>query len=158
MRDELALAATARRLRAAGLVWQPQPGDWCALLDGSRAGLWLVVEADAAVGWATIVATEARWPPARVAAQDALWLPTVGQLKAWLRAHGWRVSTQEVAPPAAVPGWAAGLPGMQAGAASPFAHRCVAVHPARPGAIQTAGLNEAEAVAEAVIVVAALPG
>ncbi|MBA3826688.1 MAG: hypothetical protein H0X24_22670, partial [Ktedonobacterales bacterium] len=59
MRDDLVLADEAQRLRGAGLVWRPQPGDWCALvgaahLAGAGAGVWLVIDTSAA-GWLTVV-------------------------------------------------------------------------------------------------------
>ncbi len=165
MRDDLILTSTARRLRQAGLVWRAQVGDWCALLDGvtrhDEGGLWLVIAADADVGWATVSDAVAMWPPARIATADALWLPSAGQLKAWLRAHGYRVTTIETMTDGSTPaggpittprqGWAASLIG-SAASASPQAasgsHRCEATRGAT--VLRAAGVTEAETVAEVV--------
>ena len=176
MRDDIILASTARRLRAAGLRWVPQVGDWCVLLDGmpeSQAGIWLVIVAEAAFGWAEVKDIAGQWPPARIATTDALWLPTAGQLKAWLRAQGYQVTTVEGAlsvmsaeyaatpvPPAKIvrQGWAAAILGgpqqptpasRYQAATSPIRHRCIAY---RDGLTNEAtGLTESEAVAEVVM-------
>src|SRR5579884_3195943 len=177
MREDIILASTARRLRAAGLRWQPQVGDWCTLLDGVRedqTGLWLVVNADPEIGWADVTDAAGQWPKARIAAKDALWLPTGGQLRSWLRAYGYQVTTLEgadalsAAPTAGPPsqprtsrqGWAAAIlndrpPAPQ----SPFSpdpaqtnvHRCRARHPGDSIPIEATGLSEAETVAEVVM-------
>jgi hypothetical protein len=163
MREDLTLATTARGLRQAGLAWHAQIGDWCVLLDGltsaDASGLWLVTAADPAVGWATVCDAAGQWPPARIALADALWLPTAGQLRAWLRAHGFRVATSETAPgsssmesaPAVRQGWAAGVLGPSPASPPGYAmpHTCEATRDAI--AIRATGVTEAEAAAEAVL-------
>ena len=47
MREDVVTPPMARRLRQAGLLWEPQLGDWCAVLASASlgealAGLWLV--------------------------------------------------------------------------------------------------------------------
>lgn len=173
MRDDLVMVTTARRLRTAGLRWRPQAGDWCTLLDGANitadhAGLWLVTAADAEVGWATIVAISGTWPSARIATNDGLWVPTAGQLKSWLRMHGYRVTTLESPPtpthataPTTQPragGWAAAfikLPETVAdtfGAPSHsiFVHQCQALH-LSGFTLRSEGMAESEAVADVVV-------
>ncbi|HKD75460.1 MAG TPA: hypothetical protein VKB76_08195 [Ktedonobacterales bacterium] len=183
MREDIILASTARRLRSAGLRWQPQVGDWCTLLDGVRedqTGIWLVINADPEVGWADVTDAAGQWPRARIAAKDALWLPTGGQLRSWLRAHSYQVTTLEgadamIAAPAAGPpsqprssrqGWAAAiLNDRQPAPQSPFfpdpaqtiVHRCRARHPGDSigtgpsGPVEATGLSESETVAEVVM-------
>lgn len=174
MRDTLALASTARRLRGGGLIWRPQVGDWCTLIDaahisGDQVGMWLVVDADATVGWINIIDAAAQWPTARISLNDALWLPSTGQLKAWLRALGYQVTTLEggasfAAPSGSLPprqGWAAEILNAAPHQPTPsqplamIAHQCRAVLPAKPPAIEGAGMTEAEAVAEVVALVLA---
>lgn len=167
MHDTLVLASTARRLRGGGLAWRPQVGDWCTLIDaahisGDQVGLWLVVDADATVGWINIIDAAAQWPTARISLGDALWLPSAGQLKVWLRALGYQVTTIEGGTSFATPsgslhahqGWAAsilhGTP-HQSTPSQPLtsiAHQCHAVMPGKLPAIEGAGMTEAEAVAE----------
>jgi hypothetical protein len=144
-------------------------GDWCTLIDaahisGDSAGVWLVVDADAAIGWINIVDAAAQWPVARIASGEALWLPTAGQLKAWLRGLGYYVSTSEgmapggqVAPSTPRPGWAANILGdtarrtpSQPLAMSGFTHHCQVVRNGANTTYDSAGLSEAEAVAEVV--------
>jgi hypothetical protein len=172
MRDDLVLGAQARRLRAAGLVWRPQVGDWCAMLAaaeiaGEDAGIWLVIDVEAS-GMLTVVDGAARWSGQRIVAGEALWLPTCGQLKAWLRGAGYTVSTFEgadlptppLAPSASTasdsrPAWAAALLGVPASPATPPAmpvlhHHCRALRPGSGAVIEGDGLREADAVAEAV--------
>lgn len=172
MRDDLVLAVQARRLRAAGLVWRPQMGDWCVMLaaaeiSGEDAGIWLVIDAEAS-GTLTVVDGAARWSARRIVANEALWLPTCGQLKGWLRGAGYSVSTFEGAdlptpPPApsgstssgARPAWAASLLGAQPmsptqPAAPMLPHHCRALRPSSGTLVEGDGLREADAVAETV--------
>jgi hypothetical protein len=171
MRDDLVMAVQARRLRAAGLVWRPQVGDWCMLLaaadiSGEEAGIWLVIDAEA-TGTLTVVDGAARWSGRRIVASEALWLPTCGQLKGWLRGAGYSVSSLEgVDQPAQTPGtpttqaqgarpaWAAALLGVPTTPPQPAApllrHRCRALRPGTGTIIEGDGLREADAVAEAV--------
>lgn len=169
MRDDLVLTPTARQLRTAGLTWQPQIGDWCALLDGiyladQRAGLWLVIESDPQVGWATVLDSGGRWPPARVAASDALWLPTAGQLKGWLRSQGYHVVVADSEPglgsmpqtsSSPARGWAAGIlaPPPSSAGSGVGGTRCTLTRPGRPEIIQRISTTEAEAVADALLLV-----
>lgn len=156
MRDDLTPIVSARRLRGAGLVWRPAVGDWCALANGAHAGgMYLVVEADATIGWATLLEPEGRWPAARIAAADGLWLPTLGQLKNVARGWGWRVATFEHVPPAALAAWTRDIPGLTPPAAATLPHRCVLTAAVGATSIQTEGFSEVEALAEALI--AAMP-
>jgi len=178
MRDDLVLATMAWRLRQEGLVWRPQVGDWCAMLgaaqiSGAEAGLWLVIDAEAA-GTLTVVDGAARWSARRIVASEALWLPTSGQLKAWLRATGYAVSTSEgAALPAAMgpagaapsnvpPAWAASLLGNSTPASLPAAlalrFHCRAHRQGQPALHEADGMSEAEAVAEVVARVLATEG
>ncbi len=100
MREDLVMTVTARGLRAAGLLWRPRVGDWCVVMDGvhrseSDAGLWLVIEADPAIGWAGVRDARGIWPTARINMADALWLPTAGQLKTWIHGQGYLIATQD---------------------------------------------------------------
>ena len=100
MRDDIVTPTTARRLAGAGLVWEPQIGDWCAILGGEHIGegngsLWLVAGIFPATGMLGLVDSAGKWPAAQAPARDCLWLPTVGKLKAWLRGQGYRVATGE---------------------------------------------------------------
>ena len=167
MRDDLVLADEAQRLRAAGLIWRPQPGDWCALvgaasLAGADAGVWLVIDI-AAAGWLTVVDGAARWAAQRIVAAEALWLPTTGQLKGWLRGHGYTVSTLEgvdlpdappLAPSGNRPAWAATLlPDATAprpAVPSPQRHYCRATRAGLPP-IEARAMSEAEALAQVVL-------
>lgn len=100
MREEVVTPVTARRLAAAGLAWEPQIGDWCTVMGGehiseSRVGLWLVASLAPQPGLIGLVDAAGLWPMTQVPARDCLWLPTIGKLKTWLRAHGFRVATGE---------------------------------------------------------------
>jgi hypothetical protein len=103
MREEVVTPATARLLQRAGLPWDPQLGDWCAMLGGeivaeAQAGLWLVAAVAPQAGLVGLMDAASKWPMARVAVHDCLWLPTAGKLKVWLRALGYRVATGESDP------------------------------------------------------------
>jgi hypothetical protein len=100
MREDVVTPATARRLAAAGLIWEPQIGDWCAILGGEHigeghVGLWLVAAIFPATAMLGLVDSAGKWPAAQAPARDCLWLPTAGKLKAWLRSQGYRVATGE---------------------------------------------------------------
>ncbi len=200
MREDLVLTVTARGLRAAGLPWRPHIGDWCVVMDGvhraeSDAGLWLVIEADPVIGWAGVRDARGVWPTARISVADALWLPTAGQLKAWIHARGYLVATfdyhpafpnspsdglipanrpsstnrmpadpQQPAPhssPTARRGWAADILSEtpQGGAVSQETRlaqfqsgvRCAITLPGQFDTIETVGVTEAEAIADAVL-------
>lgn len=174
MREDLLLATVAQRLRQAGLPWQPQIGDWCALIEaahlaGAEAGIWMIIEIIAKVGQLTVIDGASRWTARRIVAAEALWLPTSGQLKAWLRGHGYQVSTAEgsdILPAttspqnAARPAWANTLLGTAspAPASHPLAaprHQCRAHRVGQPAPITASGPTEAEAVAEVVALVLA---
>jgi hypothetical protein len=167
MRDDIVLTSTARRLRQAGLAWFAQPGDWCTLLDGAHlsedsSGLWLVTEADPQVGWVTVMSVGTNWPPARIAMVDALWLPTIGQLKSYLRGRGFRVNTTEgemrptgVASSGPRRGWAAALlkqdtPPTTGDLMLVHPHICTATRPTEKIYIESSGATESEATAEVV--------
>ncbi|HEX6817937.1 MAG TPA: hypothetical protein VF120_06140 [Ktedonobacterales bacterium] len=147
MREDVVTPATGRRLAQEGLHWEPQVGDWCAVLGGVHiaegpAGLWLVISASQASGLLGLVEATGRWPVAQVAAHDCIWLPTAGKLKTWLRAHGYRIATGEVS-------------AHLLGAGAPVIHticRVTRLGEGRP-ALETEGHNEAEAVASAVLAV-----
>lgn len=103
MREDVVTPATARRLRQAGLPWDPQPGDWCAVLGGeyigeSQAGLWLVAAMAPSAGLLGVMDPSGQWPMARVPVHECVWIPSVGKLKMWLRARGYRVATRETDP------------------------------------------------------------
>jgi hypothetical protein len=100
MRDDIILPATARRLSGAGLAWEPAIGDWCVVFGAehvaeTQGGLWLVTARVPATGRLALADAAGQWPITQVAAHDCLWMPTVGQLKTWLRARGYRVATGE---------------------------------------------------------------
>ncbi len=89
MREDVVTPAMARRLQKAGLIWQPQMGDWCTVLGGghvgeAQAGLWLV--AAAAPGFLGVMDAGGQWPLARVPARDYVWLPSAGKMKTLLPA------------------------------------------------------------------------
>jgi hypothetical protein len=155
----------------ARLAW-PQPGDWCALLGaahlaGAEAGLWLVIDTNTG-GRLTVVDGAARWTARQIIAAEALWLPTTGQIKVWLRANGYAISSLEGdLPPVSSPtgggnrpAWASSLlptaaPPPAPTAPSPMRHLCRAL---RPGSapIEARALTEAEAVAGVALSVLAL--
>lgn len=147
MREDVVTPTTARRLAQEGLRWEPQVGDWCAVLGGVHvaegpAGLWLVISASQASGPLGLVEATGHWPVAQVAAQDCVWLPTAGKLKTWLRAQGYRIATGEVS-------------AHLYGSGAPVIHticRLTRLGEQKP-ALETEGHNEAEAVASAVLAV-----
>lgn len=143
MREDLVLPATARRLAQEGMTWEPQIGDWCTVLGASyvtdaQAGLWLVVAAPAG-GPLSLVDGIGRWPITQVRIDDCLWLPTAGKLKTWLRARGCRITTGE----ALLPQLAASAPVHR--------HLCRLVRPGDTPPIDGEGMNEADAVADALL-------
>lgn len=100
MREELVTPTTARRLARAGLIWDPQPGDWVTSLGGAHVdegvvGIWLVVGVGMD-GQLTLADPTGRWPQSRGHTRDCLWLPSASKLKVWLRGRGYRVATGEV--------------------------------------------------------------
>ncbi len=170
MQDDLVSIVMARRLKTAGIVWQAQPGDWAAPIGASylgldTAGLALITDADDEVGWVTLTDIAKHWPPARVAKADTLWIPTVGQLKIWMRARGFEVSCLENSAPAQQPvrdvrrqGWAAGIAPAAAAADSQttaplLRHRCIAKMRALPQEFLGDGDTESDAAAETVIAI-----
>ena len=141
MREDVVTPATARRLRRAGLVWEPQMGDWCIVMGGEhlgegQPGLWLVAALAPAAGLVGVMDAAGEWPMARVPAFECVWLPSAGKLKTWLRAHGYRVATGEADPATLGTG---------------PRHVCRLTRPGDAAPIQTDGSSEAEAVAEAVL-------
>jgi hypothetical protein len=105
MREDVVTPATARRLQRAGLVWEPQLGDWCVALGGehlgeAQSGLWLVAAVAPEAGLVGLMDAAGQWPMARVPMREAVWLPSVGKLKTWLRSRGYRVATREADPTA----------------------------------------------------------
>jgi hypothetical protein len=141
MREEVVTPATARLLQRSSLPWDPQIGDWCVILGGevvaeSQAGLWLVAALAPQAGLLGLMDAESKWPMARVAIHDCLWLPTAGKLKVWLRAQGFRVATGEADPVT-----------LGAGAR----HICKLTGSAGEAPQGGDGANEAEAVARAVL-------
>ena len=100
MREDLVTPATARRLAAEGLTWQPELGDWCTVFGAehigeTRVGLWLVIAVYPYTGQLGLVDATGQWPASQVLKDDCLWLPTIGKLKVWLRAAGYRIATGE---------------------------------------------------------------
>ncbi len=144
MREDVVMPAMARRLQKAGLIWQPQMGDWCTVLGGghvgeAQAGLWLV--AAAAPGFLGVMDAGGQWPLARVPAHDYVWLPSAGKMKTLLRARGYRVATREQD---------GGILGMG------VRHLCRAQRPGEPDSVRDGeGPSEAEAVAGALLQVLA---
>lgn len=144
MREDLVTPATARRLATEGLGWEPQIGDWCTVLGGEHiaegaAGLWLVIAVPPGVGILALADANGQWPVTQVAQGTCLWLPTAGKLKTWLRARGYRVATGE----AFAPVLAASAPASR--------HVCRLTFPGEAAPIDGDGLNEAEAVADALL-------
>lgn len=142
MREDMVTPATARRLQRAGLTWAPQLGDWCTVLAGeyrgeAQAGLWLVAALAPAAGLVGVMDAAGQWPMARVPAHECVWLPSVGKLKMWLRAHGYRVASGELDPTALGTG---------------ARHICRATQPGDTGSVvECEGPSESEAVAEVVV-------
>jgi hypothetical protein len=144
MREDLVTPAMARRLIQDGLSWDPQPGDWVTALGGSHLdegliGLWLVITTHDREGFITLADADGRWPQTRMAAPDCLWLPSAGKLKMWLRARGYRVATGESA-------------GRLLGGTGPIIHHvCRLTRDGAATPIDGQGINEAEAVADALL-------
>jgi len=144
MREELVTPVTARRLAAAGCAWLPQIGDWCTVLGAehvseTQAGLWLVTGAWPEAGLVGLVDASGKWPAARVAARDCLIVPTIGQLKTWLRARGYRVATGEA-------------PAQALGASlAALRHVCRLTRAGEQAPIDGEGPSEAEALADVVL-------
>ena len=141
MREEVVTPATARQLQRASLPWDPQLGDWCVILGGevvaeAQVGIWLVAALAPQAGLLGLMDAASKWPMARVAVHDCLWLPSAGKLKAWLRAQGYRVATGE-ADPATL-------------GAGPR-HICKATRSATEALVMGEGGSEADAVASAVL-------
>jgi hypothetical protein len=139
MREDMVTPATARRLQRAGLFWEPQLGDWCAVLGGehigeAQPGLWLVAAVALDSGLLGVMDAAGQWSMARVPREDCVWLPSVGKLKMWLRGRGYRIATREAEPAALGTG---------------ARHLCRLTPPHAPGTfIDGEGSSEAEAVAE----------
>jgi len=145
MREELVTPPTARRLATAGLVWEPQIGDWCSVMGGvhlteTQTGMWLVVKVSQANGVIAFVDADGRWPISQAPIRDCLWLPNAGKLKMWLRAKGNRVAIGETYT-------------QLLGGSSPILHGVCRITPSGPTAtpLDFEGLNEVEAVAAAVL-------
>lgn len=142
MREDLVTLPLARRLERAGLEWEPLSGDWCAVLGGehvgdARMGLWLVAALALDVGLLGVVDSTGQWPMVPVARRDCVWVPSVGKLKTWLRARGYRVATSETEPLALGTG---------------SRHVCRLTRAGDPAATLTGeGTTEADAVAEALL-------
>ncbi len=142
MREDVVMPPMARRMRQAGLAWEPQLGDWCAVLASAslseaQAGLWLVAAVAGSAGMLGLLDAAGQWPMARVPASECVWLPSGGKLKTYLRSCGLRVATRE---------HDAGALGLQT------RHYCRAQRPGDPTYIRDGeGSNEAEAVAEVVL-------
>ena len=144
MREDMATPTTARRLVAEGFAWEPQLGDWCTVLGGEHiaegaAGLWLVIAVPPGAGTLALADANGQWPVTQVAQGTCLWLPTAGKLKTWLRARGYRVATGE----AFAPVLAASAPASR--------HVCRLTLSGEALPVDGAGLNEAEAVADALL-------
>jgi len=144
MREDLVMPAIARRLATEGLGWEPQIGDWCTVLGAEHvaegnAGLWLVIDAPPGSGTLALVDANGQWPVTQVARANCLWLPTAGKLKTWLRAHGYRVATGEAFAP------------VLAASAPTSRHVCRLTIPGEAMPVDGDGLNEAEAVADALL-------
>lgn len=144
MREDLVTPTTARRLANEGLAWEPYIGDWCTVLGAEHiaeghAGLWLVIAIQHATGALSLVDANGQWPVTQVALYNCLWLPTAGKLKTWLRARGYRIATGEAFAPVLA-------------ATAPVSRSvCRLTLPGDPTPIDGDGLNEAEAVASALL-------
>lgn len=144
MREDLVTPTMARRLAQDGLVWDPQPGDWVTALGGAHldeglVGLWLAITTRDREGFITLADADGRWPQTRMALRDCLWLPNAGRLKVWLRARGYRVATGESA-------------GRLLGGSGPLTvHVCRLTHDGDPAPVDGEGVNEADAVASALL-------
>ncbi len=144
MREDLVTPTMARRLVQEGLTWDPQPGDWVTAMGGSHldeslVGLWLVIATHEREGFVTVADANGRWPQTRMAVRDCLWLSSAGKLKVWLRARGYRVATGETT-------------GRLLGGSGPtVVHVCRLTREGSAAPIDGQGLNEAEAVADALL-------
>lgn len=144
MREDVVTPATARRLVAEGLAWEPQLGDWVTVFGGehvseAEVGLWLVVGMHAQTGLLGLADGAGRWPVTQAPARDCVWLPTAGKLKTWLRGRGFRVATGEQ--PVRLLG----------GSGDMTRHVCRLTRAEGAPPIDGEGMNEAEAVADAVL-------
>ncbi len=144
MREDLVTPSTARRLAQEGLIWEPQIGDWCTVLGAahvgeSSAGMSLVIGVQPMAGMLALVDAAGQWPVTQVPPHDCLWLPSAGKLKTWLRSRGYRVATGEAT-------------AMVLAATAPMLrHVCRLTQSGTPTTIDGEGLNEAEAVADALL-------
>lgn len=144
MREELVMPTTARRLAAAGFAWEPQIGDWCTIFGGehvteTRIGLWVVVALQPHLGMLGLADATGQWPVTQVARRDCVPLPTIGQLKTWLRARGYRVATGEA-------------PAMLLGATAPTVrHVCRLTRSDASAPVDGEGTSEAEALADVIL-------
>jgi hypothetical protein len=144
MREELVTPATARRLATSGFPWDPQIGDWCTVLGAehvseTRVGLWLVAAVQPQTGMLGLVDATGQWPISQVAARDCVQLPTIGKLKTWLRAQGYRVASGEA-------------PAMLLGASAPVTrHVCRLTRADASAPVDGEGTTEAEAVADVIL-------
>jgi hypothetical protein len=144
MREDLVTPSTARRLGQEGLIWEPQIGDWCTVLGAAHvgegnAGMWLVVGVQPMAGMLALVDAAGQWPVTQVPPHDCLWLPSAGKLKTWLRSRGYRVATGEAS-------------AMVLAATAPvLRHVCRLSQSSAPTIVDGEGLNEAEAVADALL-------
>jgi hypothetical protein len=144
MREDLVLPATARRLAAEGFTWQPELGDWCTVLGAehvaeTRVGLWLVIAVYPHSRTVGLVDSSGEWPTSQVQQADCLWLPTIGKLKVWLRASGYRVATGEAT-------------SMLLGMMMPVPrHVCRLTREDLTGPVDGEGISESEALADAVL-------
>lgn len=144
MREDVVTPVTARRLAAAGLMWEPQIGDWCTVMGGehiseARVGLWLVAALYPQNGLIGLADAAGMWPMTQVPSRDCLWLPNIGKLKTWLRARGYRVATGE-------------SPVQLLGGTGPIMrHVCRMTRADTAAPIDGEGPTEAEALADAVL-------
>lgn len=144
MREDLVTPAMARRLVQEGLVWEPQPGDWVTATGGmslneGAMGFWLVVATNEREGYLMAADAEGRWPQTRMALGDLLWLPSAGKLKVWLRARGYRVATGET------------TTRLLGGTGPTTTHVCRLTRAGDPAPLDGQGVNEADAVASALL-------
>lgn len=144
MREDLVTPVTARRLMTEGLGWEPQLGDWCTVLGAEHVaegnvGLWLVMVVLPGMGTLGLVNASGQWPVTQVARGNCLWLPTAGKLKTWLRARGYRVATGET------------VASVLAASGPVSRHVCRLTIPGEAMPVDGDGLNEAEAVADALL-------